>query len=186
LGSRRRNDGWGRKKIGIRQREKAFAALSISISVFPPVLFEIVFSGRVPIVLSCAWFGQLVPALFPNSTRFSANVLRFFSSCSGLPAPSPLGVILDPAHHVRLCGKNKERFCHNAPIMRPRCRPLGVRAKSQNGRALAARKTGLSKAKASITNTGAGKSLLGGQRERRVVVGSVPGDVLLGVSVRFG
>jgi hypothetical protein len=53
-------------------------------------------------------------------------------------------------------------------------------------RALAARKTGLPKAGVSIANTCAGKSAVGGQRERRVGVGSVPGDVLLGVSVRFG
>jgi hypothetical protein len=68
--------------------------------------------GRVPIVLSSAWFGQHAPAFFPNSTHVSASTLHFRSPCSGLPALPGLRVILNPAHHVCLCGKNKERFCH--------------------------------------------------------------------------
>jgi hypothetical protein len=103
-------------------------------SSFSPVLFEIVFSGRAPIVLSNAWFGQHAPAFFPNPTRFSANALRFIGSCSGLPTPSPLGVILNPAHHVRLCGKNKERvFATTLPSCAPGVGPLGFGPEARMG-----------------------------------------------------
>jgi hypothetical protein len=54
---------------------------------------------------------------------------------------------------------------HHAPWV---VGPLGFGPEAQSRRALAARKTGLSKARASIANTCAGKSSLGGQRERHV------------------
>jgi hypothetical protein len=137
--------------------------------------------------MSSAWFGQPVVVIFPSPAWILASVLRFFSPRSGLPAPYPFGVVLNPAHHVRLCGKNEERvFATTLPSCAPGVGPLGFGPEAQSRRALAARKTGLSKARASIANTCAGKSSLGGQRERHFGVGYLPGDVLLGVSVRFG
>jgi hypothetical protein len=82
--------------------------------------------------------------------------------------------------------KTKSVFATTLPSCAPGVGPLGFGPETQNGRALVARKTGMPKAKASISNTCTVKSSLGGQRERRVGVGSVPGDVLLGVSDMFG